>query len=61
MTLEELSFESVNGRTGGRTTNDGQKVITIAHPEQSSGELIKIVGPRAMDIGTVYILNFLTP
>ena len=31
--------------TDGRTdawTNDGQKVITIAHPEQSSGELKKI-------------------
>ena len=33
MALEELSFESVNGRT------HGQKVITIAHPEHSSGEL----------------------
>ena len=29
----EKSFENVNGRTHGR------KVITIAHPEQSSGEL----------------------
>ena len=31
-----------DGRTDGRThgrTDDGQKVITIAHPEQSSGEL----------------------
>ena len=34
MALEELSFKSVNGRT-----DDGQKVITIAHPEHSSGEL----------------------
>ena len=30
---EEKSFENVNGRM------DGRKVITIAHPEQSSGEL----------------------
>ena len=29
-----------DGRTDGRT-DDGRKVITIAHPEQSSGELIK--------------------
>ena len=28
-----------NGRTDGRTTDDGRKVITIAHLEQSSGEL----------------------
>ena len=31
-----------NGRTDTRTdgqTDDGRKVITIAHPEQSSGEL----------------------
>ena len=38
----KLSFESVNGRTDGRLdgrTDDGQKVITIAHPEHSSGEL----------------------
>ena len=34
MALEELSFESVNGQT-----DYGPKVITIAHPEQSSGEL----------------------
>ena len=33
------SFENVNGRTHGPTTDDGRKVITIAHPEQSSGEL----------------------
>ena len=37
---EEKSFENVNGRTHGRT-DDGRKVITIAHPEQSSGELIR--------------------
>ena len=30
----------MDGRTDGRT-DDGQKVITIAHPEHSSGELIK--------------------
>ena len=37
-------FENVNGRTHGRThrqMHDGRKVITIAHPEQSSGELKK--------------------
>ena len=33
---EEKSFENVNGRT-----DDGRKVITIAHPEHSSGELTK--------------------
>ena len=33
---EEKSFENVNGRT-----DDGRKMITIAHPEHSSGELIK--------------------
>ena len=32
---EEKSFENVNGRT-----DDGQKVITIGHPEHSSGELM---------------------
>ena len=40
MALEKLSFESVNGQTTGRMDN-GQKVITIAHPEHSSGELKK--------------------
>ena len=44
MALEELSFESINGWmdrcTDGRT-DDGQKVTTTAHPEHSSGELIK--------------------
>ena len=35
---EEKSFENVNGRTHGRT-DDGRKVIIIAHPEHSSGEL----------------------
>ena len=38
--FREKSFENVNGRTDGRT-DDGRKVITIAHPEQSSGELTK--------------------
>ena len=38
MAFEEVSFASVNVRTTGRT-DDGQKVITIAHPEHSSGEL----------------------
>ena len=41
----ELSFESVaDGRTNGRTI-DGQKVITKAHPDHSSGssgELINL-------------------
>ena len=32
-----LTDGRTDGRTGGRT--DGRKVITIAHPEQSSGEL----------------------
>ena len=34
--LQRMSFENVDGRT-----DDGWKVITIAHPEHSSGELIK--------------------
>ena len=40
---EEKLFKNVNGRTQGRTDGqtDGRKVITIAHPEHSSGELIK--------------------
>ena len=33
----EKSFENVDG-----WTDDGQKVITIAHPKHSSGELNKI-------------------
>ena len=37
MALEELSFKSVNGLMDGRM-EDGQKVITIVHPEHSSGE-----------------------
>ena len=37
---EEKSFENVKGRSHGRT-DDGRKVITIAHPEHSSGELTK--------------------
>ena len=43
MASEEKLFENVNGRMHGRTDTltDGRKVITIAHPEQSSGELIK--------------------
>ena len=50
MALEELSFESVNGWAADRRMrdgwmDDGQKVITIVHPEHSSGELtiIKII------------------
>ena len=34
----EKSFENVNGRTDTQTMD---KVITIAHPEHSSGELNK--------------------
>ena len=37
-------FENVNGRMHGRMDgwkDDGQKVIKIAHPEYSSGKLIK--------------------
>ena len=30
-----------DGQPDGGQTNDGQKVITIAHPEHSSGELKK--------------------
>ena len=37
MILKELPFESVNRQTVGRT--DGQKAITISHPEYSSGKL----------------------
>ena len=43
--LEELYFESVKGWTSAQTsaqTDDGQKVINIAHPEHSSGELKNI-------------------
>ena len=40
MALEELSFESVNQWTDNRM-DDGQKVITTAHPEHSSSELKK--------------------
>ena len=36
---EEKSFENVNGRMD-EQTDDGQKVVTIAHPEHSLGELI---------------------
>ena len=39
---EEKSFENVNGQT-----DDGQKVITIAHPRHSLGEL-KSKNKRAM-------------
>ena len=41
MGLKDLSFECINGQTNNRTDN-GQKVLTIAHPEHSSGELIKL-------------------
>ena len=44
---EEKSLENVNGgttdgQTGGRM-DDGQKKITIDHPEHSSGELIRLM------------------
>ena len=39
-----------DGRTHGRT-DDGRKVITIAHPEQSSGELkMNQQGPSDMRV-----------
>ena len=38
--LQRRSFENVNGRT-----DDGRKWVTIAHPEHSSGELIKKIIP----------------
>ena len=47
MALEELSFESVNGRTDRHTdgrTDEGQKMITIAHPEHNSDELKTMMG-----------------
>ena len=44
MALEELSFESINERTDGRT-DDGQKVFTTDQPEDSSGVLITITRP----------------
>ena len=49
MDSEEKTFENVNGRT-----DDGQKVITIAHPEHSSGELIKWVDNHQMIITAKY-------
>ena len=42
-----------DGRTDGRThgrTDDGRKVITIAHPEQSSGELKSSISVRSNGI-----------
>ena len=53
-----------DGRTDGQT-DDGRKVITIAHPEQSSGELKSLIlghlkasrtGNLLPDL-TEYILN----
>ena len=44
MVSREKSFENVNGQTDAQT-DDRQKVITIVHPELSSGELTR--GPRA--------------
>ena len=44
---EEKSFENVNGRT-----DDGRKVITIAHPEQSSGKLKTKQKNSLMNIST---------
>ena len=48
MALEELSSECVNVRM-----DDGQKVITIAHPEHSSGEL-KI---KRLDISFLHVIH----
>ena len=38
MALEKLLFESVNGQM-----DDGQKVITIAHPEHTSYLRLKMI------------------
>ena len=62
MASEEKSFENVNGRTHGRM-DDGRKVITIGHPEQSSGELKYEVEKRAITliiIGRFYNKSNLT-
>ena len=46
--------------TDGRT--DGRKVITIAHPEQSSGELktnlVEYFKKRQIEINKLYTINF---
>ena len=50
MALEEFSFESVY-----RSTDDGQKVLTIAHPEHSSGKLKRFMcfkNDRKLSAGT---------
>ena len=42
----------MDGRTDGQT-HDGRKVITIAHPEQSSGELkIQLIVSRLFGLVT---------
>ena len=45
------------GRTDRRTlTDDGRKVITIAHPEQSSGEKKNVITPRGPGIGMLFVV-----
>ena len=55
MTVEEMSFESVNGRTDNRT-DDGQKVIPIVHPEHNSGELkISHLTPLEVQLSSITV------
>ena len=55
MALEELSFESVN-RQMHRRMDDGQKVTTTAHPEQSSGELIIIRRINTLIVTSIQVI-----
>ena len=55
-----LTDGPMDGRTDGRTDgrmDDGQKVITIAHPEQSSGELKILCGYPLLSVAMRLILN----
>ena len=45
-----------DGRTDGRT-DDGRKVITIAHPEQSSGELKKAENLKVYEVSEQCLKN----
>ena len=61
---DDKSFENVNGRTHGRTdaqTEDGRKVITIAHPEQSPGELKNNDFPCLVHADKILHLSWGTP
>ena len=44
-----------DGRTDGRT-DDGRKVITIAHPEHSSGEL-KILTNKCSGLSGIFLFQ----